>query len=68
MFTKTTTFNENVIVIRNYIILAATVMMMSSGLVDTFISPFRTAQQERLDNYGRYVSAGLVAQAQKFGH
>ncbi|XTZ20652.1 MAG: hypothetical protein ACQZ3M_04305 [cyanobacterium endosymbiont of Rhopalodia fuxianensis] len=66
MFTKTTTVNENVIVIRNYIILAAIVMMMSSGLVDTFVSPFRAAQQNRLDNYGRYVSAGLVAQAQKF--
>ncbi|MGP0128566.1 MAG: hypothetical protein ACTMUB_04650 [cyanobacterium endosymbiont of Rhopalodia musculus] len=66
MFTKTTTVNENVIVIRNYIILAATVMMMSSGLVDTFLSPFRAAQQDRLDSYGRYVSAGLVAQAQKF--
>jgi hypothetical protein len=39
---------------------------MSSGLVDTFVSPFRAAQQNRLDNYGRYVSAGLVAQAQKF--
>ena len=66
MFTKTTTVNENVIVIRNYIILAATVMIMSSGLVDSFLSPFRAAQQDRLDNYGRYVSAGLVAQAQKF--
>jgi hypothetical protein len=66
MFTKTTTVNENVIVIRNYIILATTVMIMSSGLVDTFVSPFRAAKQNRLDNYGRYVSAGLVAQAQKF--
>ncbi|BAP18594.1 MAG: hypothetical protein KPI85_04055 [cyanobacterium endosymbiont of Epithemia adnata isolate EadnSB Bon19] len=66
MFSKTTTVNENVIVIRNYIILATTVMIMSSGLVDTFVSPFRAAQQNRLDNYGRYVSAGLVAQAQKF--
>lgn len=66
MFSKTTTVNENIIVIRNYIILATTVMIMSSGLVDTFVSPFRAAQQNRLDNYGRYVSAGLVAQAQKF--
>lgn len=68
MFTQTTTVNENIIVIRNYIILAATIMMMSSGLVDTFVSPFRTYQQERLDNYGRYMSAGLVVQAQKFSH
>lgn len=67
MFTQTTTINENIIFIRNYIILAATIMMMSSGLVDTFVSPFRTAQQERLDNYRRYMSAGLVVQAQKFG-
>ncbi|WP_267383618.1 hypothetical protein [Cyanobacterium sp. uoEpiScrs1] len=66
MFTKMTTVSENFIIIRNYIILTATVMIMSSGLVDTFVSPFRAAQQDRLDNYGRYVSAGLVAQAQKF--
>ena len=68
MFTQTTTINENMIVIRNYIILAATIMMMSSGLVDTFVSPFRAAQQERLDNYRRYMSAGLVVYAQKFCH
>ncbi len=67
MFTKLATTNENITVIRNYIILTATVMFMSAGLVDTFVSPSRTAQQDRLDNYGRYVSAGLVAQAQKFG-
>lgn len=67
MFTTTTQTKENTTAIRNYIILAATVMLVSSGLVDTFMSPSRSAQQNRLDNYGRYMSAGLVSYAQKLG-
>ncbi|MDJ0510814.1 MAG: hypothetical protein QNJ64_16395 [Crocosphaera sp.] len=54
-------------IIRNYVILATTVMVMSVGLVDTFNHPTRGGQKDRLDNYGRVVSAGVVAQAQKFG-
>ncbi|GBF80439.1 hypothetical protein [Aphanothece sacrum] len=54
-------------IIRNYLILATTVMVISSGLVDTFNNPTRAGQQDRLDNYGRYVSAGLVAHAQTLG-
>ena len=57
--------NENTTVIRNYIILAATIMFASMGLTDTFMSPARSGQQDRLDNYGRVFSAGLVAYSQK---
>ncbi|MEM8778111.1 MAG: hypothetical protein AAGF26_04415 [Cyanobacteria bacterium P01_G01_bin.49] len=57
----------NTTIIRNYIILATSVMVMSMGLVDTFNNPTRAGQQDRLDNYGRAVSVGMVAQAQKFG-
>ncbi len=53
-------------IIRNYFILATTVMVTSIGLVDTFNHPTRAAQKDRLDNYGRVVSAGVVAQAQQF--
>ena len=65
MFTTTT--NENTTVIRNYIILATTVIIASMGLTDSFMNPSRAAQQERIDNYGRVVSAGLVAYSQKLG-
>jgi hypothetical protein len=65
--TATTTANDNAIIVRNYIILAATVMFMSMGLVDTFMAPSRISQQGRLDNYGRVMSAGLVAYSQKLG-
>ncbi len=64
MLTTATTTNTAT-ALRNYLILAATVMLMSVGLVDTFTNPSRVAQQDRLDNYGRYLSAGLVAYAQK---
>ncbi|HAC66128.1 MAG TPA: hypothetical protein DCF68_21995 [Cyanothece sp. UBA12306] len=62
-----TTTNENTTVIRNYIILAATIMFACQGLTDTFLSPTRAGQQNRLDNYGQVVSAGLVAYGQKLG-
>ncbi len=66
MFTTTTT-NEKTTVIRNYIILAATVVFTSMGLTDVHLAPTRAAQQDRLDNYGQVVSAGLVAYSQKLG-
>ena len=65
MFTTTT--NDNTTVIRNYIILATTVIIASMGLTDSFMAPDRAAQQDRIDNYGRVVSAGLVAYSQKLG-
>ncbi|ACB53861.1 hypothetical protein cce_4513 [Crocosphaera subtropica ATCC 51142] len=63
MFTNT----NNTQFIRNYVILAATVMITSVGLTDAFLSPSRTGQQERLDSYGQVAKAGLVAYSQKIG-
>ena len=61
--------SQNKQVIRNYIITATSVMLLSVGVADLFNSPARVAQQDRLDNYGRFVSAGLVSYAQKsFSH
>ena len=61
-----TTIN-NTIIIRNYIILTATVMFATMGLTDTFLAPTRAGQQNRLNNYGQVVSAGLVSYSQKLG-
>ncbi|MEM8780371.1 MAG: hypothetical protein AAGF26_16175 [Cyanobacteria bacterium P01_G01_bin.49] len=61
-----TNINTNTIV-RNYIILAATVMFASIGLTDTFMAPTRSGQQDRLNTYGQVVSAGLVSYSQKLG-
>ncbi len=57
----------NTTIVRNYIILAATVMFASMGLTDTFLAPTRNSQQDRLNNYGQVVSAGLVSYSQKLG-
>ena len=61
------TTTNNTPIVRNYIILAATVMFASMGLTDTFNTPTRTGQQDRLNNYGQVVSAGLVSYSQKLG-
>lgn len=58
---------ETTLVIRNYLIAAASVMLMSIGLSDTFYSPQRIAQQGRLDGYAPYISAGLVNYAKTLG-
>ncbi|ACK69931.1 conserved hypothetical protein [Gloeothece citriformis PCC 7424] len=52
---------NNTSFIRNYIIAATTVMLMSVGVADMFNNPQRIAQQEKLDGYGRYIGAGLVS-------
>ena len=64
---NTTTNNTNTTIVRNYIILAATVMFASMGLTDTFNAPTRNSQQDRLNNYGQVVSAGFVSYSQKLG-
>jgi hypothetical protein len=64
MFTTTT---ENSNTIRNYFIAAASVMLLCAGTADLFNSPSRAAQQDQLNNYGRYISAGLVNYAQTLG-
>jgi hypothetical protein len=58
---------ENTTAIRNYIIAAVSVILLSAGVTDLFTNPARVAQQDRLDDYGRVISAGLVAQAQTWG-
>ncbi|MEA5537102.1 hypothetical protein [Crocosphaera sp. XPORK-15E] len=62
-----TTTTNNTVIVRNYIIIAATIMFASMGLTDTFFAPTRAGQQNRLDNYGQVVSAGMVAYSQKLG-
>lgn len=62
---STTATNENTTVIRNYIILTVAVVFASMGITDTFLSPTRAGQQDRLDNYGQVVRAGLVNYSQK---
>ncbi len=67
-----TTATENTTAIRNYAVgsaapsatAAVTVMLVSVGVSDLFNNSARFAQQDRLDGYGRYVSAGLVSKAQ----
>ena len=61
------TNTNNTVIIRNYIILAATVIFTSMGLTDTFLAPTRTGQQDRLNNYGQVISAGMVSYSQKLG-
>lgn len=61
------TTTNNITIARNYIVLAATVMFASMGLTDTFMDPTRASQQDRLNNYGQVVSAGLVSYSQKLG-
>ncbi len=51
-------------VIRNYAIAAASVMVLSLGISDLVNNPTRIAQQNKLNGYGYYVSAGLVNYAQ----
>lgn len=52
-------------IIRNYCLLAATVVLMSVGMTHTFNNPNRLAQQDKIDSYSQYVGVGLVAYSQK---
>lgn len=61
------TTTNNTVIIRNYVILATTVMLTTIGLTDTFLSPTRSGQQDRLNNYGQVVSAGLVSYSRTLG-
>ena len=51
------------ILIRNYLAAAITVVLLSTGVSELVNSPARIAQQQKLDGYGYYVSAGLVSYA-----
>jgi hypothetical protein len=55
--------NQNQAFVRNYCIAIISVVMMGMGVADLVNNPSRIAQQNRLDGYGRYVSAGLVSGA-----
>ncbi|BFM39963.1 hypothetical protein [Synechocystis sp. LKSZ1] len=48
---------------RNYLAAAITVVLLSTGISELVNSPSRLAQQQKLDGYGYYVSAGLVSYA-----
>lgn len=54
--------SSNLSLIRNYILTAATFTILSVGLADLYYQPSRMAQQSKLDQYGRYMAAGLVTQ------
>ena len=61
------TITNNKVIIRNYIIITTTVMLITIGLTDTFLAPTRSGQQDRLNNYGQVVSAGLVSYSRTLG-
>jgi len=61
---STTTTTPTTQVIRNYAIAAVSVMLLSLGIGELVNNPSRIAQQNKLDGYGYYVSAGLVNYAQ----
>jgi hypothetical protein len=62
-----TTAHNNTAALRNYAIIAASIIFMSSGLTNIFFNPSRSGQQDRIDTYSNVISAGLVAQAQNLG-
>ena len=64
----TTTTHDNNAAIRNYAILAASIIFMSAGLTDVFCNPSRVGQQDKIDTYSNVISVGLVAQAKNLGH
>lgn len=61
------TLTNKTAIIRNYVLLSLVVMILGVGLTDIFKNPGRVGQKDRIDNYVRYINAGLVAQTQKLG-
>lgn len=62
-----TTAHNNSTALRNYAIIAASIIFMSSGLTNLFFNPARSGQQDRIDTYSSVISAGLVSQARNLG-
>jgi hypothetical protein len=62
-----TATQNNTAAIRNYAILAASIIFMSAGLTDLFFNPSRVGQQDKIDTYSNVISAGLVSQANNLG-
>ena len=56
---------DKITIVRNYLILMGLITVVITGLSHVFDNPDRVGQQDRLQNYGRYISAGFVNQAQK---
>jgi hypothetical protein len=63
----TATAHDDTATIRNYALIAAAIIFMTSGLTDVFFNPNRLGQQGRLDTYSNVISAGLVNQANNLG-
>ncbi len=59
------TDTKKTIIFRNYLILMGTLAMLITGLGGLFENPDRLGQQDRLENYGRFVSGVVVNQANK---
>jgi hypothetical protein len=57
--------NENTLVIRNYLIALSSAVVLSLGIADAYYQPSRVAHQGRLDNYSRFIGAGVVSYSQK---
>ena len=58
---------HNTTALRNYAIIATSIIFMSSGLTNLFFNPARSGQQDRIDTYSSVISAGLVSQARNLG-
>ena len=57
------TATQNNTTIRNYLVAAVSIIMLSAGVSDLFQNPSRLAQQDKIDQYSRAISAGLVSHA-----
>ncbi|MEM8777766.1 MAG: hypothetical protein AAGF26_02605 [Cyanobacteria bacterium P01_G01_bin.49] len=58
---------NKIIIIRNYLILMGLITIVIAGLSNVFDNPDRVGQKDRIENFGRYITAGFINQAQKIG-
>ncbi|ACK70951.1 hypothetical protein PCC7424_2534 [Gloeothece citriformis PCC 7424] len=59
-------FNKQII--RNYLLVLATVMTTSIGIAELFHSPNRLAKENKLKSYAPYLNAGFVNYGIDFLH
>lgn len=62
---STNRYNENTVIVRNYLIVLSSAILLSIGLADAYYQFARVTHQGKLDNYGRFIGAGLVSYSQK---
>lgn len=62
---STTHSDRNRTLIRNYVIVLSSVTLFSMGLAEICNCPYRIAQQDRLDSYGRYFDVGVASYVQR---